>query len=139
MLIHDLPSVLMSLIADGAPRPRLYCRMIFIQPCKAPEPMRKRQVTANENTKITHLCPECGGEAKQTGIPSAAELSYIFDFLEGRFDVEDNRPGSIMAYDLIRIFTAYSAHLVINELSNLGFVMRFRGFGSHRHSLYLNC
>jgi len=123
MLIHDLPSVLISLIADGASCPRLHCRKIFIQPCKAPEPVGKRQVTTNKNTKITYLCPECGGEAEQTGIPSATELSYIFDFLERRFHIEDNRLGSIMAYDLIRVFPANSAHLIINELSNLGFVI----------------
>jgi hypothetical protein len=139
MLIHDLPSVLTPLIADGAPRPRLHCRVIFVHPSKAPEPVGKRQVTANENTKVTYLCPECSREAGQACFPGAAELIYILDFLERRFHVEDDGLRSIMAYDLIRVFHTNSAQLIINELPNLGFVMHFGGFDIHRHPLYFDC
>ncbi len=139
MLMHDLPFAMMPLVADGAPYPRLHCRMIFFYPCKAPEPVGERQVAAHEDTKVTHLCPEGGREAGQARYPSAAELICIFDFLERRFNVEDDGLRCVMAHDSIRIFRANSAHLIANELSNLGFVVRFGGFGCHRHLLCFNC
>lgn len=136
MLMYDLPSVLMPLIADGAPYPCLYCRMILFHSCKTPEPVGERQVAAHEDTKVAHLCSEGDREAGQARIPSAAQLICIFDFLEQRFHVEDDGLRCVMAHDSIRIFRANSGHLIANELSNLGFVEHFCGFGYHRYLLY---
>jgi len=137
--MYDLPDVLMALVTGSAPYPRLHDWMIFFHPGKAPEPVGERQVAAHENAKVAYFCPEGGWEAGQACLPSAAKLMCIFD-LERRFRVENNGIYCIMAHDLIRILRANSIHLIVNKLADLGFVVRFGGFGYHRHLLiYINC
>lgn len=134
MFMHDLPSALMPMVTGSAPYPGLHRRMIFFHAGKAPKPVGERQVAAYENTQVTHLCPEGVWKAGQARLPNAAELMGVFD-LERRFHVEDNGLICVVAHDAIRIFCADGAHLVADELSNLGFVVRFGGLGGHRHLL----
>lgn len=131
MLMNNLPSILTSLTASSNPQPHLRRGVIWIDACEVRHPVGDRQVAADVDAQILHLCPGGCRHAGQTGFPQVAASLYASD-LERRFHIEDHNIWGVVDHNLIEIFGADGTGLIGNQLANLGLVLSWGGYGGHR-------
>jgi hypothetical protein len=66
MLMHNLPSAVLSRVAHGRVHPRLHRRMVLFHASEAPEPVGESDVPADGDPEVPRLRLEGGREVSNS-------------------------------------------------------------------------